>query len=116
MRAAASERPMNFAKGYRTYLIAAVGVGLGVYDALIPYLHLSPIPSWVYVLLGFAGLGAARSGISTDTQKAVGDVLSQITVPAVPAPVTVNVTAAPVADNRTDDPAFPSGPKMAGKI
>ncbi len=73
---------MSFVKGSRTYIICTIGVGLGVYQALIPYLHLHPIPGWVLTLLGFLGLSAARAGITGDTQKAVSDILSQITAPA----------------------------------
>jgi hypothetical protein len=83
---------VQFIQGKKTYLIAAIGVGMGVYDALIPYLHLAPIPGWVFVILGFLGLSAGRSAITTDTQKAVTDVLAQVIVPAAAPPVTVNVT------------------------
>jgi hypothetical protein len=83
---------MQFIQGKKTYLIAAIGVAMGVYDALIPYLHLAAIPGWVFVILGFLGLSAGRSAITTDTQKAVTDVLAQVIVPPATAPVTVNVT------------------------
>lgn len=91
---------MQFIQGKKTYLVCAIGVCIGAYDALIPYMHLSPIPNWIYILLAVCGLGAARSGISTDTQKAVSDVLSQI------APIS-SATANPIAitlTNNTDKP------------
>lgn len=98
---------MNFAKGVKTYIIAAIGVGLGIYEALLPYLHTPQIPTFAMFLLGAAGLGSLRSGITTDTQKAVTDVLQQITVPAPVQNVTV-VNPAPAAPSVAQTEHFAS--------
>jgi hypothetical protein len=98
---------MTFARGYRTYLIAAIGVGMGVYDALVPYMHLPAIPGIVFVILGFLGLSAGRAAISNSTQAAAEAVLNQITVAQAMAPAQA---AAPVTVNVTNAPSTPESP------
>lgn len=106
---------MNFAKGYKTYAIAAVAAIIGVDQGLIAA-HVAgvpAIPGWVLFFLTAAGLYTARSGTTADVAKATTDIASQIVIPPAVAPVTVNVTN---SGTQSDDPAFNSGAKMAGKL
>lgn len=92
---------MTFAKVWKTYACAAVAAGLGIYQGLIQYgMHLPPVPSFVIWILGAAGLYSARSAITTDTQKATTDILSQITTP-VPTPPSVVAQNAIVSAGKT---------------
>ena len=50
---------MKFLKGKKTYIIALV-VGLLAAAQSLGY----PIPDWVYAILGAAGLGTLRAGVS----------------------------------------------------
>ena len=68
--------------------------------------HLVGYLSLPLLMLGAFGLYSVRSGITTDTAKAVSDIVAQVA----PAPTPV----APRPDH-PDDPAFHSGSKMAGK-
>lgn len=50
---------MEFLKGKKTYIIAALAGVLAAVQSL-GY----PIPEWIYVFLGAAGLGTLRAGIA----------------------------------------------------
>jgi hypothetical protein len=70
---------MKFAAGYKTYAIAAIAVLIGIDQGLIQTgFNIPAVPSWVIMLLGAIGLYSLRSGVTTDTQKAVFDVLSSL--------------------------------------
>ena len=81
---------LDWTSGWKTYATVAVGIGTGV--AQYYGYH---IPTWVDIILGFAGLGTARLAISKQSAKTAEDVavlvsqvLAQVTVPP-----TVTVTA-----------------------
>lgn len=79
--------------GWKTYATVAVGIGFGVAQAYGVH-----IPTWVDIILGFAGIGFGRMAISSQAeestvaiQKLVQDVLTQVSVPDnVQTPVVVN--------------------------
>jgi hypothetical protein len=78
---------LKFTQGKKTYATVAVAVLIGIDQALIQAgYHVPAIPSWAMWTLGAFGLYSVRSGITTDTQKAASDVLSQITIVAPPPP------------------------------
>jgi hypothetical protein len=63
---------MNWLKGKKTYIIAAVTFLIGGYEALqaaSPDLNLPAIPTWAWPILGGLGIGAVRSAITTEAAK-----------------------------------------------
>jgi hypothetical protein len=76
---------LNFAKGWKTYATVAVGISLGLYQWYTGH----DVPSYAYMILGFAGLGFHRSALQGETQATaeavsglITDVLSQVTTTA----------------------------------
>lgn len=57
---------MDKISGYKTYIVAAIGIvallSVNVGGITIP--GMSPSPDWVAQLIGLLGLGALRSGIA----------------------------------------------------
>lgn len=107
---------MDFAKGYRTYAIAVVGAGLGIYLGLQPYLHLPDVPNFVFVILGFLGLYTARSGITSDTQKAVTDLLQEIIVAVPPSAVAVPAQTTTVTTTTVTPADVPLAEKITTEL
>lgn len=73
---------ISFATGYRTYITVAIGIGLGVAQALGVH-----IPESVDVILGFLGLGFHRAALQSETvvttqqvEVLVKDILTQVTL------------------------------------
>ena len=95
---------LDWPTGKKTYITVAIGLSIGVYQGLTGH----TIPEWVYVLLGFAGLGFQRMAVTGQTQIAtqavevlLQSVLSQISTPDTPTSAvapgqTVTVSGQPV--------------------
>lgn len=114
---------MNIASGYKTYIVAAIGILVGLDQGLIQAgYHIPAIPGWILTLLGFAGLYSLRSGIATDTAKAIATVAA--TLPP-PSPITVVTPAVTLTAQDTAampdlvgiiKAPTPKGPAMPGKF
>jgi hypothetical protein len=65
---------MNKLAGYRTYIVAAFGglvlVAVNVFGIPVP--GLEPSSDWFAQLLGLAGLGTLRAGLTNEAAKARG--------------------------------------------
>lgn len=60
---------ISITKGYKTYITVAVGIGLGIAQALGYH-----IPTYVDVITGFLGLGFHRLAIQNQSAQTTQDV------------------------------------------
>lgn len=66
---------LDFAKNKKTYAAVAVGLVIGVINALdsngVTAIH---IPGWFNWIIGFCGLGALRAGVQNSAQQTTNDI------------------------------------------
>jgi hypothetical protein len=107
---------LDFAQNKKTYATVILTIGLAAYQGYTGH----DIPNWVYVILGFAGLGFHRAAITQQAnaiatlKDTLGDVLSQIEVPEQkqaelpPITDTTEVVDKPIAPPKNITDIYPS--------
>ena len=83
---------IDFARGYRTYAVVAVGIALGIVEGL-DSAHVTnvQIPAFVNWLVVFLGMGTTRMAVAAQSAQAAKDlaqlaetVLAKLAVPPAP--------------------------------